>query len=137
GLERFLAAELERAQTPQGEGRAGFLRAYGNHTTLDVSREPLLADTLVAKAMTSDQIPMDAEIRVGLAVDLDPEGRQASISAAWRDAEGRAIVEVIACELGTRWAPMKVLGIHERQVNAIDCVFVNDTAVTRDLADQL
>lgn len=41
--------------------------------------------------------------RVGLGFDVDPDSSAASLVAAWRDDEGRAVIEVIADRPGTDW----------------------------------
>lgn len=43
--------------------------------------------------------------RVGLAWDVDPDGSQAALVAAWRDDRNRAHFEVLACRPGTDWLP--------------------------------
>ena len=136
-MELFLSDELEAAQLPEGEGRAGFLRAYGNYVPAVVTKSALIPADVVLKAATSQQIPTGDQIPVGLAFDLDPDGRQAAIAAAWRGDDGRAIVDVIRVELGTRWVGPAVIGIRERGLNLFPHVTVNDTAVTRDAADAL
>lgn len=137
-MRRFLVEELERSQLPTGEGRSlGFLRPYGNHVTEAVGRPALIDPSALASALVVDHIPADANVPVGLAFDLDPDGRQGAVAAAWRDRHGRAIVEVVKVSVGTRWLPAFIAGVWERQVNEIREVLVNDTAVTRDAADVL
>lgn len=137
-MRRFLADELERAQLPEGEGRVmGFLRPYGNHVSARLGRQALIPANAMASALTLDHVPQDEAVPVGLAFDLDPDGRQGAVAAAWRDASGRALVEVVRVNVGTRWVAASVAGVWERQLNEIRHVTVNDTAVTRDAADAL
>lgn len=134
-MRRFLVEELEQAQQPEGEGRAGFLRAYGNHSADRVERPAIVPAEVMASGLTTDQIPQG--VRVGLAFDLDPEGREGSIAAAWRGPDGRAIGTVIRCQPGTRWVAPDLVGITERGLNEFPLVGVNDTSVTRDTTDLL
>lgn len=137
-LRRFLAEELETAQQPEGEGRDGFLRAYGNHTVLDVSRIPLVAAPVMARGLVpSAGIPVGSDIPVGLAFDLDPEKRRGAISAVWRDDAGVARSTVIKSGPGTTWVAGEAIGILERGLNLYPHIAVNDTTVTRDVADQI
>lgn len=137
-MRRFLAEELERAQLPEGEGRLlGFLRPYGNFVAQNVGRQALIPASSLAAALTLDHIPQGPKIPVGFAFDLDPDGRQGAVAAAWRGDDGRALVEVVRVNVGTRWVPSFVAGVWERQLNEIRHVTVNDTAVTRDAVDAL
>ncbi len=43
--------------------------------------------------------------RVGLAFDVAPDGQDAALVAAWRDEDGRAHLEVLACRGGSDWLP--------------------------------
>lgn len=48
--------------------------------------------------------------RVGLAWEVDPDGRRAAVVAAWRDPDDdRAHLEVLACEPGSDWLPRIVV----------------------------
>lgn len=134
-MRAFLRDELTNSQDEDGDGRSDFLRAYGNHTIVDVSHEPLVSAPVMARGLVRDQIPEG--VRVGLAVDVDPEKRQASINAAWRDETGKALTTVIRCDVGTRWVAQDAAGIFERGLNEYPHVAVNDTTVTRDVMDQL
>lgn len=136
-MRRFLAEELQTAQQPEGEGRDGFLRAYGNHTVRDVSKVPLVAAPVMARGLTTLKIPQDPAVEVGLSFDLDPDMRRGTIHAAWRDEQGIARTTVVKTGDGTRWLAGELLGIWERRLNAFPHVAVNDTTVTRDVADQL
>lgn len=133
-----LEHELRTAQAPQGAGRHSFLRPYGNHTIEAMTRTEIVAPSVLMNGLTNQSIPQDPKVAVGLGFDIDPEGRQAALSAAWRDpATGRPRVELIRCALGTKWIGEFVLGRVERQTNLITLVGVNDTSYTRDLVDQL
>lgn len=129
GMREFLTTELADDEMT----RADFLRAYGNHVQTGIARPKLVAPADMARALTRDEIPVEA--RTGLAVDVDPEKRQSAISAAWRDEDGRALTTVIKCDPGSRWAADETIGIAER--NDIPVVAVNDAGPARDIADQL
>lgn len=47
--------------------------------------------------------------RVGLAFDVAPDGQDAALVAAWRDEDGRAHLEVLACRGGSDWVPGECL----------------------------
>ena len=135
---QFLRDELANAQEPEGEGRDGFLRAYGNHTVLDVSRIPLVPAPVMARGLkTSAGIPVGSDIPVGLAFDLDPDKRRGAISAVWRDEHGVARSTIIKSKPGTTWVASEAIGILERGLNLYPHIAVNDTTVTRDVADQI
>lgn len=134
----FLAGELKTAQAPQGEGRHGFLRAYGNHTASEMSRTAIVPPAILTHGLTREDIPAGRDIGVGLAFDLDPDGRQGCVSAAWREPDtGRPRLQILRCDLGVSWVADYILGVFTRQTNRIPVVGVNDTSVTRDVADQL
>lgn len=134
----FLEQELRTAQAPQGEGRHGFLRAYGNHTAQDFARTAIVAPAILTDGLTRNDIPQGQDIGVGLGFDLDPDGRQACVTAAWRNPDtGRGHLQVLRCDLGISWVAEYIAGVYERQTNRIPVVGVNDTSVTRNVADQL
>lgn len=49
--------------------------------------------------------PAVAPANAALAFDVDPDGRYAALVAVWRDADGRACLEVIEAGQGTEWLP--------------------------------
>lgn len=128
-----VASALKKAMGPNGGGRGAFLRPYGNRATLTESDaifgEPLLVATSTLERIPDDETP-------GLAFDVDPDRREAAISAAWRDPlTGRALVEVVEHGIGTRWVAAAVVGICERQ--GIRQVAVNNAGPARDVADDI
>jgi hypothetical protein len=119
-------------QLAKAGGAGAAVRAYGNLTgDSDVDR--LIPAAVVAASTTLDTIP--TEVEPGIAFDVDPDRRTATISAAWRDADGRALVEVIEHGLGTRWVAGAVVGILERQ--GISRVTANNAGPARDVADEI
>lgn len=52
--------------------------------------------------------------RVGLAWEIDPDGRRAALVAAWRDADDIAHLEVLGCEAGSDWLPRTVRAAEEK-----------------------
>lgn len=122
-----------KAALRKAKSRAAFLRPYGNRATL-VDFDRIFPEPVLVAASTLDQIPDD--VMPGLGIDVDPDRREASISAAWRDPEtGVGLLEVIRCELGTRWTASAVVGICERQ--GIHQVAVNNAGPARDIADEI
>ena len=116
-----------------GMGRSGFLRAYGGLDEDATAQDTVIPGAALGRALSSVKIPEDA--RVGIGVAVDPERREASVSAAWRDAAGIAVTEVLQRRAGTRWAAAFVAGVDER--NDIGTIAVNNAGPARDVADEL
>ena len=123
-----------RAAYAEMNDRQEFIRAYGNHTTGStgegwraISRDVWLAAT------NPRPIPSSAPVAFGF--DVDPERREASVSAAYRDAGGVMWGEVLETRPGTRWLAGVLLGLCER--NRPTAVAVNNAGPARDVADEV
>ncbi len=128
-----IASALRKAMKPNGGGRGAFLRPYGNRATLTES-DAIFPETVLVASSTLDKIPED--VVPGLAFDVDPDRRESAISTAWRDPlTGKALLEVVRHDLGTRWTAAEVVGICERQ--GIRQVAVNNAGPARDVADDI
>lgn len=127
-LEQFIRDDLNDKLI----GRPGVLRAYGNVST-DNEGVWLIPAAVVAAAATLARIPK--RVTPELAFDVDPALRSASISSAWRDSNGRCLVELIDHRLGTRWVAGRVIGIMEKQ--GIKRVTCNNAGPARDVADEI
>lgn len=116
------------------DGRAEFLRAYGNRTPGDAATgwRGVSEQTYLAR-LDKTGIPESARVALGVAVD--PESRDAAVSAGWRDDAGRMHVEVVRADVGTRWVAPFVAGVVERQRPAR--VAIGNVKAARDVADQL
>lgn len=114
--------------------RAEFTRAYGNRTTEDTTAlwQTIARDTW-NRQTNPRPIPSDAPVALGF--DVDPERRDAAVSAAFRDGDGRMWTEVLRRDLGTRWVAGYIAGVVER--NAPLAVAVNNAGPARDVADEL
>lgn len=134
-MRTFLEEELTRAQGPGGSGRADWLRAYGNHTQPMVNIDPIIPLESLLHAETDELIPEGVPVSIG--VDVDPLGREASVSVAYRTDSGTCLSEVVRTGPGTLWLPGFVAGMIERGTAEFLPVQVNDTGVTRDVADAL
>lgn len=116
--------------------RREWLRGYGNLTDASSGRPPEIPSHLVASALSHvavDGIPMTD--RVGMAIEVDPDRRESSISVAWRDKVGIAHSKVLRVDPGTRWLPAEVVRLVEQ--GDVPLVAVNDAGPAKDIADEL
>jgi hypothetical protein len=91
-------ASLWSAFAEMDGDRNEFLRAYGNRTAEDSSKLwQAIAETVWLGAASPARIPADA--RVSLGVEVDPDRREASVSAGFR-VHGRMTAEVLRSEPG-------------------------------------
>lgn len=128
------AASVASAQTKMS--RREWLRAYGNLTDQSSGRPPEIASHLIASALSGvavDGIPMD--VPVGMAVEVDPDRRESSISVAWRDKAGVAHSKVLRVDPGTRWLAAEVVRLVED--GKVPTVAINDAGAAKDIADEL
>lgn len=123
----YLASELEK------RGRVPFLRDYGGLDEDTDTAVGLIPAEVLRQAASGDRIPADA--RVGIGVQVDDDQREASISAGWRDEDGRCLTALIRTDGGTGWVLDVMLAIRER--NDIGVVAIGNTGPNRDVADQL
>ena len=124
GLRRqFLEAELAK-------GRARFLRHFGGHDDDSAGQSAAIHLGKLAEAAAVETIPDDA--RVVLAVDVDPDGLEATITAGVRMPDGYALVEVVEQRAGVRWAGPALLDrLLEGPVGLVA------VGAARDLADEV
>lgn len=123
---QYLASEL------RDRGRIDFLRAYGNRTAR--KRRQLIIDVAaLGRARSAVAIPPAVQVGMGFAVD--PDSRQVAVSAAWRDPEGAALLEVVKVAPSTTGAAEVIRDFVVR--NEPGAVGVNYWASSRDLADQV
>lgn len=123
-------ASIAEAQTKMD--RSEFLRGFANRST-EAEADRVIPDSVVAASSTLARIPTD--VVPGIAFDVDPDRRCATIVAGWRDPDGRALFEIIEHGLGTRWTAGAVIGVLERQ--GISRVTVNNAGPARDIADEI
>jgi hypothetical protein len=116
------------------DGRAEFLRAYGNRTPGDAATgwRGVSEQTYLGRL---DKVGIPPNARVSLGVAVDPESRDAAVSSGWRDESGRMHVEVIRADVGTRWVAPFVAGVVERNRPAV--VAIGNVKGARDVADLL
>lgn len=127
-LERFIREDLD----DEDIGLPGVLRAYGNITTA-AAGERLIPEAVVVASTTLDRIPADVD--PGIAFDVDPDRRAATIAAGWRHPDGRGLIEIVEHSLGTRWVAAAVVGVLERQ--GLKRVTANNAGPARDVADEI
>lgn len=113
--------------------RAGFLRAYGNRTAGLTGGWIVIPQAAWVAAMAPKPIPHG--VPVGFGFDVDPDGRDAAIAAAWRRPDGVVLVEVLKLADGALWLPATTVGLTERWdwLN----VAVNNAGPARDQADRI
>lgn len=128
GIRRaYLAEQLDDM------GRTDFLRAYGNRTA-EGNVETVIESAAFRRAKSSTPIPPSA--RVGLAFHVDPDRREAVVSAAWRDtATGVMHTEVLKSGPEARWVAAYVRGVVARQEPG--AVAVLNAGPARGVADEL
>ncbi len=83
---------------------------------------------------SEDALPARPDI-VGLAFDVDPDGTSAALLAAWRDDDGRAHLEVLACRPGTQWIA-DMAGRAARKHRGVPIGY-DPIGLNADVADQL
>lgn len=114
--------------------RSLFIRAYGNRTHEDslllwrAITQPVWADATQLRP-----IPADAPVALGFMCDED--GREASVSASWRDESGVMRTELIKSAVGTEWVAGYVAARRER--HSILEVATLSVGPSRDVADRL
>lgn len=113
--------------------RNGFLRAYGNRTANLTGGWLVIPRPAWVDAMTDKAIPPD--VPVGLGFDVDPDGRDAAIAAAWRRPDGAVLIEVIKVAAGALWLPGSVVGL-TRRWDVVQTA-VNNAGPARDQADKI
>lgn len=128
----FTVRDASIAESQTKMDRSEFLRGFANRST-EAEADRVIPDAIVAAASTLARIPQD--VMPGVAFDVDPDRRCATIAAGWRGLDGAGLVEVIEHGLGTRWAAGAVIGILERQ--GIKRVTVNNAGPARDVADEI
>lgn len=115
-------------------GRAAVLRAYGGLDEDETASETLIP---VAGAFTVDRIP--ARVRVAFGLQVDPERREATITAAWRDGAGRALTQVLDSRPGSSWAAARAAELVASNAgdNPVGAVTVLNSGPARNVADDL
>ena len=126
----FLTAQLAK-------NRPRFLRAYGGLDEDESTDDALLPLDVVQGSFTVDRIP--GLVRVAFGVEVDPDRREASISACWRDAGGRALTQLLDQRPGSSWVPGRVLELVADNAggNPVGVVAVNQAGPARNVADEL
>lgn len=126
-------AAIRSAWTEMAD-RAEFIRAYGNRSTdlrSDLWRG-IAEATFVAQI---DKATIPAAEPIALGVHVDPESRDAGVSAGWRDPAGGMHVELVAYDAGTRWVVSRVrelIATHQ-----VRCVGIPNVGAARDVGDAL
>ena len=115
------------------EGRAEFVRAYGNRSVADLSALwTALEESVWLDQTDPGQIPPDAPAVFGVWVDED--GLDAAISSGWRDDLGRMHVEAVERRTGVDWVREWFLA---KPARAKTPVTVGNVGAARSVADQL
>jgi hypothetical protein len=110
----FIMAELARARRKEG-GEDVFRQEYANQWV----RTPILdsgeRELVVDPAVWADRVePTDDLVGgVALAVDVSPNGVSASIAVAGRTPGGRAVVDVVAFDVGTFWLEQRIVQMRD------------------------
>lgn len=92
--EPFLWSQLAK-------GRSAFIRSYGNIDQAEDPGELAIGQDAWERSRSGEVIPVD--VRVGVGVEVDPEGRESTVATAWRAPDGRAFVQVTQHGAGGRW----------------------------------
>lgn len=82
-------------------GPVDFQREYLGIWPADATTSAFDLDQWQAGAV----LPLPRPTRVGLAYDVAPDGSAGALAAAWRDADGRAVIELIDYRAGVGWLP--------------------------------
>lgn len=118
-------------------GRPGFLRAYGGLDEDESVEETVIPLGVLTAAFTPDRIP--ERVRVAFGLHVDEGRRETTISAAWRDAGGRGLTQVIDSRPGSSWAAARVAELVESNAggNPVGSVAVLGAGMARGIADEL
>jgi len=114
-------------------GRREFIRAYGNRLQSSVGGWQVISQPQWVAAMSDRPIPPG--VPVGLGFEVDPDGRDASISVAWRSPDGRGLVEVVKVQDGATWVAADVVALCTRW--DVVQVAVQNSGPARHVADAL
>lgn len=131
----FVRAELDDL------GRSAVLRAYGGLDEDEATDTGVIPLDVVAARFTPDRIP--AGVRVAFGLHVDGQRRVTTISAAWRDADGRCLTQVVDSRPGSSWAADKaaerVVELAESNAggNPVGAVTVISAGPARNIADEL
>ena len=100
---RGLRPEFLRSQLEPGKSRAAFIRSYGNIDQADDPGALAIGAEAWEASMVAGEIP--ADVRVGVGVEVDPDGRESTVATGWRDPDGRGWVQITQHGPGVRWVP--------------------------------
>lgn len=126
-MRHHIASELKTL------GRREFIRAYGNRLQSSVGGWQVISQPQWVAAMSDRPIPPG--VPVGLGFEVDPDGRDASISVAWRSPDGRGLVEVVKVQDGATWVAADVVALCTRW--DVVQVAVQNSGPARHVADAL
>lgn len=119
-----------------GEGtlsRREYIRAYGNRLQSKAGGWQVISQPQWVAAMSDRPIPPG--VPVGLGFEVDPDGRDAAISVAWRAPDGRGLVEVVKVQDGATWLAADVVALCTRW--EVVQVAVQNSGPARHVADAL
>ena len=119
---------------PKGLSRPEYIRAYGNRLQSAVGGWSVISQPQWVAAMSPRAIP--PRVPVGFGFELDPDGREAAIAAAWRGPDGRMIVEILKVQPGVSWVQSDVSAFLERSPEW-RAVAVQNSGPARHVADKL
>lgn len=119
----------------QKRGRRKILRAYGGIDEETEGGQGVIPEVVLRQAGTSDLIPPGS--RVALGVHVDPDRRDASISAAWRDERGRALTALVRKEEGALWLFDALRFLRDNPQFEVGTVAGLGSGPARDVLDQL
>jgi hypothetical protein len=134
-MRHHIATQLRRPGDEQNKGlsRKEYIRAYGNRLQSSTGGWSVISQPQWVAAMSDRPIPPG--VPVGLGFEVDPDGRDAAISVAWRDGDGRGLVEVVKVQEGASWLAADVAALCTRW-NVVQ-VAVQNSGPARHVADAL
>lgn len=127
--------DLKRAGN-DGEGtlsRREYIRAYGNRLQSASGGWKVIPQPAWVRQMSRRPIPPTAP--VGLGFEVDPDGRDAAVAVAWRDGNGKALVEITKVADGAGWVAGTVIGLEQRW--QIRQTAVQNSGPARHVADKV
>lgn len=125
--EDFVADALER-------DRRDALRAYGGIDN-DEALDDFAAIDMAAMARARADQPIPEDARIALAVEVDPDSLEGSITASWVWPDGAVQVEAIERRPGVRWLRDAVVSLAGS--NVVGAVAVVQAGPSRGVADEL
>ena len=135
-MRHHIRTQLRRPgdDNPKGLSRPEYIRAYGNRLQSSTGGWAVISQPQWIAAMSHKPIP--PRVPIGFGFELDPDGREAAVAAAWRGPDGRMIVEILKVQPGVTWVQSDVAAFLKRWPDYLN-IAVQNSGPARHVADKL